>query len=95
LASVCDRLNCWRKNLVKFAAPDFDFCFAADGTGAGPRVVVLDVGVGVLVEVAEVGVGEDVTLERAASFRASHADRLPASPTAATAASVRRTAVPP
>jgi hypothetical protein len=92
--SVFDRLNCDQKKIVNALAPSLVFCFAPLGICAGGRVVVVVDGVDGLVEVTGVGVGGEVMLERAASFSASHADRLPASPTAATA-SVRRTAVPP
>ena len=100
-----DRLNCDQKKIVNALAPSLVFCFAPSGMTAGGRVLVVVDGVGPLVEVAgggvgeevidPVGVGDAVMLERAASFSASHADRLAASPTVATAASVHRTAVPP
>jgi hypothetical protein len=92
---VFDRLNCDQKKIVNALAPSLVFCFAPLGMTAGGRVDVVVEGLGRLDVVDPVGVGVAVMLERAASFSASHADRPPATPTAATAASMRRTAVPP
>jgi hypothetical protein len=94
--SVFDRLNWDQKKMVNALAPSLVFCFAALGMTAGGRVDVVAVDeLGRLDAVDPVGVGDAVMLERAASFSASQADRLAASPATATAASVRRIAVPP
>jgi hypothetical protein len=62
---------------------------------AGGRVDVVVDGLGRLDVLDPDAVGAPVMLERAASFSASQADRLAASPATATTASTRRTAVPP